>query len=233
MQFPEPLIPGRLQRRYKRFLSDIILDDGTEVVAHCANPGSMMGLAAPGAPVWLSPANNPSRKLKYSWELVEADGALVGIHTGRANALVAEALEAGKIPELGGYQGWRPEVRYGTNSRIDFLLEGEGRPACYLEVKSVTLKRGGTTAEFPDAVTARGAKHLAELVEVVRQGRRAVQFFLVQRADCDRVAVAADIDPAYAEALAEAVAGGVEVICYKSNLSPAAITLDDRIELAL
>jgi len=233
MQFPEPLIPGRLQRRYKRFLSDIVLDDGTEVVAHCANPGSMMGLAAPGAPVWLSPANNPSRKLKYSWELVEVDGALVGIHTGRANALVAEALEAGKIPELGGYQGRRPEVRYGTNSRIDFLLEGDGRPACYLEVKSVTLKRGGTTAEFPDAVTARGAKHLAELVEVVRQGQRAVQFFLVQRADCDRVAVAADIDPAYAKALAEAVAGGVEVICYKSNLSPAAITLDDRIELAL
>lgn len=233
MRFPEPLIPGRLQRRYKRFLSDIVLDDGTEVVAHCANPGSMMGLAAPGAPVWLSPANNPSRKLKYSWELVEVDGALVGIHTGRANALVAEALEAGKIPELGGYQGRRPEVRYGTNSRIDFLLEGDGRPACYLEVKSVTLKRGGTTAEFPDAVTARGAKHLAELVEVVRQGQRAVQFFLVQRADCDRVAVAADIDPAYAKALAEAVAGGVEVICYKSNLSPAAITLDDRIELAL
>ena len=233
MKFPEPLIPGRLQRRYKRFLADILLDDGNEVVAHCANPGSMMGLAPPGAPVWLSPANNPSRKLKYSWELVEIDGALVGIHTGRANALVGEALEAGKIPELCGYQDCRPEVRYGTNSRIDFLLEGEGRPACYLEVKSVTLKRGGTTAEFPDAVTARGAKHLAELAEVVRQGQRAVQFFLVQRADCDRVAVAADIDPAYAEALAKAVDGGVEVICYKSNLSPAAITLDDRIELAL
>ncbi len=233
MRFPDPLIPGRLQRRYKRFLADILLNDGTEVVAHCANPGSMMGLAPPGAPVWLSPANNPSRKLKYSWELVEIDGALVGIHTGRANALVGEALEAGKIPELGGYQDCRPEVRYGTNSRIDFLLEGAGRPACYLEVKSVTLKRGGTTAEFPDAVTARGAKHLAELAEVVRQGQRAVQFFLVQRADCDRVAVAADIDPAYAEALAKAVDGGVEVICYKSNLSSAAITLDDRIELAL
>ena len=236
MQFPDPLIRGRLQRRYKRFLADVVLDDGTEVVAHCANPGSMLGLAAPGATVWLSPSRNPARKLEYSWELVESDGALVGIHTGRANALVAEALEAGRIPELGGYGRRRPEVRYGTGSRIDFLLEppeDSSRPACYLEVKSVTLKRRGALAEFPDAVTARGAKHLAELAEVARRGDRAVLLFLVQRCDCAAVAAAADIDPAYAEALAGAVAQGVEVLCYGCDLSPAAITLDARLSLAL
>jgi sugar fermentation stimulation protein A len=233
MQFPDPLIRGRLQRRYKRFLADIVLDDGREVVAHCANPGSMLGLAEPGATVWLSPARNPTRKLRYSWELVEADGALVGIHTGRANALVAEALDAGAVAELLGYDQRRPEVRYGANSRVDFLLESPARPGCYLEVKSVTLKRGGSLAEFPDSVTARGAKHLAELAEVTRQGHRAVLFFLVQRGDCDRVAAAGDIDPAYAGALADARAAGVEVLCYSCRLSPAGILLDARLELAL
>jgi len=233
MRFPEPLIPGRLQRRYKRFLSDVVLDDGAEVVAHCANPGSMLGLAQPGSRVWLSPAANPARKLRYSWELVEADGALVGINTGRANALVGEALEAGRVPELAGYDSRRREVRYGTNSRVDFLLERAGAPPCYLEVKSVTLRRGGTLAEFPDAVTARGTRHLAELGIVARQGSRAVLFFLVQRGDCKRVAAAADIDPAYAAALVEAQAAGVEILCYKCNLSPTAIVLDARLPLAL
>ncbi|MGD1879582.1 MAG: DNA/RNA nuclease SfsA [Kiloniellaceae bacterium] len=247
MQFPDPLIRGRLQRRYKRFLADVILDAGTleegqanggrEVVAHCANPGSMMGLAQPGATVWLSPANNPARKLQYSWELVEVPGdkggTLVGINTGRANALVGEALAAGRVPELAGYPGLRREVRYGTNSRIDFLLEAPGKPACYLEVKSVTLSRGGTLAEFPDSVTARGAKHLAELAAVAGQGARAVLFYLVQRGDCDRVAAAADIDPAYARALDDARAHGVEVLCYKCNLSPTGIALDAPLPLAL
>jgi len=244
MQFPDPLIRGRLLRRYKRFLADVILEDGREVIAHCANPGSMLGLATPGATVWLSPASNPARKLQYSWELVETDGGpepgvktLVGIHTGRANALVGEALEAGRVPELAGYPGLRREVRYGTSSRVDFLLEGgpeqAARPACYLEVKSVTLRRGGSTAEFPDAVTARGAKHLAELAQVARSGGRAVLFFLVQRADCDRVAPAADIDPAYAAALESALNQGVEVLCYKCALSPAGIVLDAPLPLTL
>lgn len=240
MRFPDPLIPGRLQRRYKRFLADVVLDDASEVVAHCANPGSMMGLAEPESRVWLSPSRNPARKLKYSWEMVEAPsdkgGALVGIHTGRANALVAEALEAGRIPELAGYARRRAEVRYGTKSRIDFLLQpGEDteRPACYLEVKSVTLKRNAALAEFPDAVTARGAKHLAELAEVARQGNRAVLLFLVQRGDCEAVAAAADIDPVYAAALSGALDEGVEVLCYACALSPAAITLERRLPLAL
>ncbi|MGF1631642.1 MAG: DNA/RNA nuclease SfsA [Kiloniellaceae bacterium] len=233
MRFPEPLIPGRLQRRYKRFLSDVVLDDGAAVVAHCANPGSMLGLAQPGSLVWLSPADNPARKLRYSWELVEAEGALVGINTGRANALVGEALDADRVPELAGYDSRRREVRYGTKSRVDFLLERAGTPPCYLEVKSVTLRRGGTLAEFPDAVTARGTRHLAELGIVARQGGRAVLLFLVQRGDCDRVAAAADIDPAYAAALLAAQAAGVEILCYKCNLSPVAIALDSRLPLAL
>lgn len=242
MRFPDPLIRGRLLRRYKRFLADVVLDDGGEVVAHCANPGSMMGLADPGAAVWLSPSSNPARKLKYSWELVEVPGqggnegsaALVGIHTGRANALVAEALENGRIAELAGYARRRAEVPYGNASRVDFLLEpeaGAARPPCYLEVKSVTLRRGGRLAEFPDAVTARGAKHLAELAEVAGQGARAVLLFLVQRDDCDAVAAAADIDPAYAAALGKARAAGVEVLAYGCALNPQAIALDRPLAL--
>lgn len=226
MQFPDPLIRGRLLRRYKRFLADVVLEDGTEITAHCANPGSMMGLAAPESIVWLSPSNNPARKLKYSWELVDVEGALVGINTGRANALVGEALEAGQIAEVAGYAGLRREVRYGTNSRVDFLLEDAGKPPCYLEVKSVTLARQAGLAEFPDAVTARGAKHLAELAAMAREGARAVLFYLVQRDDCERVAVASDIDPAYAAALESAEKQGVEVMCYRCTLSPEGIAVD-------
>ena len=247
MEFPEPLIPGRLQRRYKRFLADVVLEaggaGGGAVVAHCANPGSMLGLAEPGSRVWLSPAGNPARKLRWSWELVEVGGCppglmagtttLVGINTGRANALVGEALAAGRIPELAGYDTLRREVRYGANSRVDFLLERAGAPPCHLEVKSVTLMRSGGLAEFPDAVTARGSKHLAELAAVARRGGRAVLLFLVQRADCARVAAAADIDPAYAAALAQAKADGVEIVCYNCRLSPASIALDARLPLAL
>jgi sugar fermentation stimulation protein A len=234
MQFPAPLVPGRLERRYKRFLSDVRLDDGETVVAHCANPGSMLGLAAPGARVWLSPADNPARKLRWSWELVEVPSengdALVGINTGRANALAEEALTAGRIPELTGYEGLRREVRYGTGSRVDFLLEGA--TPCYLEIKSVTLKRRPGLAEFPDAVTARGRRHLAELAGMVQQGHRAVLLFLVQRGDCGRVAVAADIDPGYAAAFAEAQAAGVEILCYNCNLTPAGIAVERRLPLA-
>lgn len=234
MQFPDPLIPGRLLRRYKRFLSDVRLADGEEIVAHCANPGSMLGLASPGARVWLSPAANPARKLRWSWELVEVPGddgdALVGINTGRANALVGEALAAARIPELAGYDGLRREVRYGSGSRVDFLLEDS--ISCYLEVKSVTLKRHRGLAEFPDAVTARGRRHLAELAAMVQTGHRAVLLFLVQRSDCERVTVAEDIDPAYAAAFAEARAAGVEILCYNCSLTPVGISVDRRLPLA-
>ncbi len=171
MQFPEPLIRGTLIRRYKRFLADVELDSGEAVTAHCANSGSMMGLAEPGAEVWLSPARNPKRKLRHSWELIRVGDGLVGIHTGHPNRIVEEAVRAGRIDGLAGYGGIRREVRYGKNSRIDLLLEGGGRAPCYVEVKNVTLRRGGR-AEFPDAVTARGTKHLGELARVVADGGR-------------------------------------------------------------
>ncbi len=233
MRFPDPLIRGRLVRRYKRFLSDVALPSGQQVVAHCANPGSMLGLAEPGMEVWLSPARNPKRKLKYTWELVDAGNGLVGINTGHPNAIVAEALAAAKVPELAGYGGLRREVRYGGNSRIDILLEQDGRPPCYVEIKSVTLKRGAEAAEFPDAVTQRGAKHLAELSEMARSGARAVMFFLVQRGDCERLEIAGDIDPGYQEALQSALGRGVEAMCYTCKVAPEAIELDRTLELAL
>lgn len=233
MRFPAPLIEGRLVRRYKRFLSDIEMADGTVVTAHCANPGSMMGLATPGLVAWLSPATNPARKLKFSWELVETEGALVGINTGRANALVAEALDQGRLPELEPFRTVRREVPYGERSRVDFLLEREGAPDCYLEVKSVTLRRNGPLAEFPDSVTARGTRHLEELARIAQGGQRAVLLFLVQRGDCQAVAVAADIDSAYADSLNKAMAQGVEVLCYSCKVSPEAVALDAALPLAL
>lgn len=233
MQFPDPLIPGRLVRRYKRFLADVTLDDGTEITAHCANPGSMLGLQEPGSTVWLSPARNPARKLRYSWELVEDDGSLVGINTAHPNGLAAEAIAAGTVAELAGYTDIRREVKYGKNSRIDILLSGQGRPDCYVEVKNVHLRREDGLAEFPDSVTARGAKHLSELSDMVAAGHRAVMFYLVQRDDCDRFAIADDIDPNYNSALGAALASGVEAICYACRVETTGIEVYRPLGLSL
>ncbi len=225
MLFPSPLVPGRLLRRYKRFLADCRLDDGEEVTAHVANSGSMLGLATPGSRVYLSRSNDPKRKLAWSWQLVEVDGALVGIDTGLSNRIVAEAVAAGRIRALAGYDRLRREVPYGERSRVDMLLEGDGRPPCYVEVKSVTLSRRAGLAEFPDAVTARGAKHLAELAAVVRGGARAVLLYLVQRGDCHGFELAADIDPTYAAAAGAARAAGVEMLVVHADVMPAGIEI--------
>lgn len=225
MRFPVPLVPGRLVRRYKRFLADCRLDSGEEVTAHVANSGSMLGLATPGARVYLARSDDPKRKLAWSWQLVEADGALVGIDTGLSNRIVAEAIAEGRIPALAGYRTLRREVPYGARSRVDMLLEGEGRPPCYVEVKSVTLSRRPGIAEFPDAVTARGARHLAELAAMASAGARAVLLYLVQRGDCRRFEIAADIDPAYAAAALAARAAGVEMLVAHADVSPAGIEI--------
>jgi sugar fermentation stimulation protein A len=222
MRFQTPLVPARLIRRYKRFLADVILDDGREVTAHCANPGSMMGLADEGMKVWLEPNDDPKKKLKYGWRLVDHEnGHFTGVDTSVPNRALKAALMAGEVPGLVAPLV-RPEVKYGDKSRIDFLLSGDG-PDCYVEVKSVTLCRQAGLAEFPDSVTARGLKHLGELTKIVQGGERAVMLYLVQRTDCDRVSIAADIDPAYAAGLREAMAAGVEVMCFDCQISPEGI----------
>lgn len=231
MRFPNPLIHGKLRQRYKRFLSDIELDDGRVVTAHCANPGSMLGLKEPGSDVWISPAQNPKRKLRYSWELIAVDDGLVGINTAHPNGIVEEAIRDGVITELAGYRTLRREVKYGENSRIDILLQEEGKPDCYVEVKNVTLMRKPGLAEFPDSVTARGAKHLLELSNMVQQGHRAVMVYLIQRTDCSRFAIAGDIDPNYDAALTAALAADVETICYSCQISTTAIEVDQAVAI--
>ncbi|NDV51459.1 MULTISPECIES: DNA/RNA nuclease SfsA [unclassified Salipiger] len=226
MRFETPLIPARLLRRYKRFLADCRLEDGSEITAHVANPGSMLGMAEPESRIWLEPNEDPKRKLKYAWRLIEHEGgAFIGVDTGVPNRVLRAALEAGQVGGLEGYETVRPEVKYGEKSRIDFLLTGAARRDCYVEVKSVTLSRSPGLAEFPDSVTARGAKHLAELAAMVRQGHRAVMLYLVQRTDAEVVTLASDIDPAYAAAFASARAAGVEVLALGCRITPEEITL--------
>jgi sugar fermentation stimulation protein A len=228
MRFEAPLTAGILLRRYKRFLADVTIDGRAET-AHCANPGSMLGLAESGSRIWLSTSSNPTRKLRLSWELVESAAGLVGINTGYANRLAEEALRAGRIEALKGYGSLRREVAYGEGSRVDFLLEDAARPPCYVEVKSVTLKRG-ETAEFPDAVTARGTRHLRELIAMRQAGFRAVMLFLAQRGDCRRLTIARDIDPAYDAALGQARQAGVEMLAYFCDVGPGGIELAGKLD---
>jgi len=229
MRFPTPLLEGRLLRRYQRFLADVDTAAGI-LTAHCPNTGSMQGCAEPGMRVWLSPATNPARKLAWTWELVEAlPGVVVGMHTGRSNALVREAIEAGRVPELAGYTAIRPEVKYGAGSRIDLLLAAPGRPDCYVEVKNVTAAVAGRVGYFPDAVTTRGTKHLREMSAMVASGQRAVLVFCVQRGDVDCVRPADHIDPVYGRTLREALAAGVEVIALGATVTPEGIELERRL----
>jgi len=231
MQFATPLVSGRLIRRYKRFLADIELASGETVTAHCANPGAMLGLNMPGLEVWVEPNDDPKKKLGYGWRLVRVGGNWAGIDTAIPNRIVGEALEARRIPELAAYAQARPEVKYGTNSRVDFLLTGDGLPDAYVEVKNVHLMREDGLAEFPDSVTTRGAKHLDELAAMVAQGHRAVMLYCVQRDDCHRLTLAADLDPAYAAAFTRARAAGVEALAWACVLSPEGITLDRPIPM--
>lgn len=236
MRFPTPLFRARLIRRYKRFLADVVLDEpgpggAVDETVHCPNPGAMTGLAEPQTEIWLSRSGNPKRKLACTWELTRSPGGLVGINTGHPNAIAADAVAAAKIPELAGYAGLRREVRYGRNSRIDLLLEDGARPDCHVEIKNVHLVRRDGLAEFPDSVTARGTKHLGELARIAQDGGRAVMLYIVQRADCDRFALAGDIDRSYAAAFAEARAAGVEALCYACDVTVEGIEIARRLPI--
>jgi len=235
VQYP-PLLEGRLQRRYKRFLADIEMESGEVITAHCPNTGSMRNCSDPGSRVWLYDSDNPKRKLRYTWELVEvAKRHLACINTHRANHLVKEAIQNKDIEELAGYDQLLNERKYGSeNSRIDLLLQGEGVPDCYVEVKNLTLLQDEKgTGIFPDAVTTRGRKHLRELMNIVRNGERAVLFFNVAHTGIDHVSPAWDIDPEYAETLTQAVEEGVEVLAYSAAISPNQIILEQPLEFDL
>lgn len=234
MRFSPPLLEGRLVQRYKRFLADVDLPSGERVTAHCANPGAMLGLTAAGNKVFLSRSTNPLRKLAFSWEVVETEvgGArqLVGVNTSRPNALVAEALAEGRLHRFAAYDRVRPEVKYGRSSRVDFLLEAEGRPPCYLEVKNVHFMRRPGLAEFPDCVAARSAKHLGELAGMVAAGARAALIYVIQM-EAERFDVARDIDRAYDAAFRTARAAGVESYAYICRVTSEEIVIDEEIDI--
>ena len=232
MQFEPPLIRGHLVCRYKRFLADVRLGDGQEITAHCPNPGSMLDVGIPGRPVALSHSDNPARKLAYTWEMIELDGSWVAVHTGRTNALAEEALTAGRIEELAGFARLRREVRQGA-SRLDFELEGADGKRTFVEVKNVTLTDGSHRAIFPDSVTARGQKHLRELMALAAAGHRAVMLFVVNRNDCDEFSPADEIDPEYGKLLRQAASQGVEILAYRTRVSPKQVTVDRSIRTVL
>ncbi len=230
MRLPQ-LQPARLLRRYKRFLADVVFEDGREATVHTPNPGAMLGLTTPGLKVWISTSAAKTRKLPHTLEMVEApSGALVDVNTGRPNALAAEAVALGAISELSGYSDLRREVRYGEASRVDLRLEGPHRAPCWVEVKGVTLSRRPGLAEWPDCVSARAATHVRELAARARAGDRAVVLFVVQRGDCNQCEVAADLDPAFAQALDLAMAAGVEVLAYGCRITRDEMALDRQLE---
>ncbi len=237
MKFSSPLLRGRLIKRYKRFLADVVLDSGETVTTTCPNTGSMIGLLEPGATVWLSLSDSETRKYKHTWELVEAQFGehreLVGINTNHPNKLVAEAIAAGRIKQLKGYRDLRREVKYGRNSRIDILLEDPAKGLCYVEIKNVHMMRRLGRAEFPDSVTERGAKHLAEMTDMVAAGHRAVMLYLIQMGSPKTFELARDIDPGYGEAFDRARAAGVEAIAYRCSISPGEIAVDRSVKLKL
>ena len=231
MLFPSRLIRGTLVRRYKRFLADVRLPNGEMVTAHCTNTGSMLGCNEPGSVVYLSLSPNKGRKLAYTWEMIQIKRTWIGINTFHPNRLVAEAVEAGAIPELCGYQVIRREVKVSAHSRLDLCLEGNDG-CCYVEVKNVTVSFGGAAA-FPDAVSERATKHLKELIRLKRRGHRAAVVFVVQRGDCDHFRPADEIDPEYGRWLRRAVKAGVELLPYVAKVTPKGILLTGRIAVKL
>ena len=242
---PRPVLPGvgiplaadlrgHLLRRYQRFFADVETGDGAVLTVHCPNPGSMQGCATPGAAVRCSTSSSPRRRLAHTLEMIRVGRAWVGLHTARANALARRALAAGLVRELAGFAELRPEVRAGAGSRLDFRLAGGalGRRPAWVEVKSATLAEG-SLALFPDSVTERGRRHLEVLAGLRRRGERAALLFVVQRADCDRVAPADAIDPAYGAALRAAARAGVELYALGARVTARAIRIERRLPVLL
>lgn len=240
MEFPDPLLPATLIRRYKRFLADVELPDGEITTLHCPNTGSMKNCQEPGSRIWYSLSDNPKRKYPGTWQVVEVDQQhLVGINTGLANKLVHEFLSSGGLPSLQRYERIRTEVPYGQQgSRIDLLFDSVSRAEeemCYVEVKNVSLGVGGGKGLFPDAVTSRGQKHLQELMEVAHQGHRALLFFCVQHTGITRLAPADEIDPTYGSLLREAANNGVDIVAVRScfDIARSTVTLSEEIPVLL
>ena len=231
LQWPE-LISGSLIRRYKRFLVDVKLDNGDTVTAHCPNTGSMKGCCEPGRPVYLSVHDNPKRKLKYTWELIRMPSSLVGVNTLVPNRLVFESIRTGSVPELTGYRHVKREVKISAHSRIDLALSGDSRRQCYVEIKNCTLVYDGI-AQFPDAVTTRGLKHIRELEAQVEAGCRAVMFYFIQRMDADVFKPADHIDADYGRQLRQAVERGVEILIYDVTIDLGGIRLNRRLPCVL
>jgi len=227
---PVEFISGRLIKRYKRFFADVKLDSGEVVTAHCPNTGSMMGLLTEGNIVYLSETDNEKRKLKYTLEIIKVQDACVGVNTHKANRIVEEGIVEKKISTLGKKYDFRREVKYGKNSRIDFLITNKKGEEIYLEVKNVTLSKRKGMAEFPDAVTERGSKHLLELIDVVKKKRRAIMLFLVQRDDCKKFRIAEEIDTTYKKNIINAKQAGVEILCYSCSFVRNNIELDKKIK---
>jgi sugar fermentation stimulation protein A len=228
VEFTPKLERGTLLRRYKRFLADVELDSGETITAHCPNTGAMTGCAEPGSPVWLSRSDSKTRKYPHTWELVETPSGIACVHSAKANTVVLEAVQEGRIGALAGYPDVRTEVKYGEGSRADLVLQ-DGERRCYVEVKSVTLCLEEGVGAFPDAVSTRAAKHLRELQSVVENGDRAVIFFCVFHAGIRRVRAATEIDPDYGAALAQAMAAGVEAMAWRADISPQQLRLREAL----
>ena len=230
MEFASPLIPARLLKRHKRFLADVILDTGEFTTAFCPNTGAMTGLTTPGTKIWLSRAANPARKYALTWELAEvAESGLTGVNTHHPNRIVAEAIAAGRVPQLAGYDSLRHEVRLGDKSRLDLLLEGQSRAPCYVEIKNVHFFRTPHRAEFPDCPTARGLRHINDMKAALRKGHRAVMVYLIQSGTAQSFGLAADIDPDYFSAFKGARKAGVEVIALACRVSTREISVDRHV----
>lgn len=231
MIFSTPLVPAILVQRYKRFLFDAVLADGSAITGSCPNTGSMRGLTTPGSPVWLSLHDSPTRKYRHMLELVEADGTVVGINTGLPNRIAEEAIRLGQVADLGTYAQLAREQKYGRNSRIDIMLSDPEKGRAYVEVKNVHFSRTKGLAEFPDSPTIRGAKHLEELGDMVEEGHRGIMLYLVQRGDCDTFRICGDLDPVYERAYRRARQRGVEAFAIKCRVSSEQIAPDGLIAM--